>query len=47
MSEVFKTVMQMVRIIVETSKDKEEALKRIDDLAILKNTGKGTEASNE
>ena len=39
--------MQMVRIIVETSKDKEEALERIDTLEILKNTGKGTEAPNE
>ena len=37
----FKTIMEMVRMIVEGSKDKEEALKKIDSLTILKDSGKG------
>lgn len=32
----FKTIMEMVRMIVEGSADKEEALKKIDSLTILK-----------
>lgn len=32
----FKTIMEMVRMIVESSKDKEEALQKIDSLTILK-----------
>ena len=34
----FKTIMEMVRMIVEGSKDKEEALKKIDSLTILKDS---------
>ena len=34
--EEFKTIMEMVRMIVEGSKDKEDALKKIDSLTILK-----------
>ena len=37
----FKTIMEMVRMIVEGSKDKEEALRKIDSLTILKDSGKG------
>lgn len=36
----FKTIMEMVRMIVESSKDKEEALQKIDSLTILKDTKK-------
>lgn len=36
----FKTIMEMVRMIVEGSKDKEEALKKIDSLTILKDSKK-------
>lgn len=36
----FKTIMEMVRMIVEGSKDKEEALRKIDSLTILKDTEK-------
>ena len=36
----FKTIMEMVRMIVEGSKDKEEALKKIDSLTILKDSEK-------
>lgn len=32
----FKTIMEMVVMIVEGSKDKEEALKKIESLTILK-----------
>lgn len=32
----FKTIMEMVRMIVESSKDKQEALEKIDSLTILK-----------
>ena len=38
--EEFKTIMEMVRMIVEGSKDKEEALEKIDSLTILKDTKK-------
>ncbi len=38
--EEFKTIMEMVRMIIEGSKDKEEALKKIDSLTILKDTKK-------
>ncbi|MBQ8970851.1 MAG: hypothetical protein IJ073_06040 [Lachnospiraceae bacterium] len=34
----FKTIMEMVRMIIEGSKDKEEALNKIDSLTILKNS---------
>ncbi len=34
----FKTILEMVRMIVEGSKDKEEALRKIDSLTILKNS---------
>lgn len=36
----FKTIMEMVRMIVDGSKDKEEALKKIDSLTILKDSDK-------
>lgn len=36
----FKTIMEMVRMIIEGSKDKEEALRKIDSLTILKDSGK-------
>lgn len=36
----FKTIMEMVRMIVEGSKDKDEALKKIDSLTILKDNEK-------
>lgn len=36
----FKTIMEMVRMIVEGSKDKDEALKKIDSLTILKDSEK-------
>lgn len=32
----FKTIMEMVRMIIEGSRDKEEALEKIDSLTILK-----------
>ena len=32
----FKTIMEMVRMIIMASKDKEEILEKIDSLAILK-----------
>ena len=41
--EEFRTIMEMVRMIVEGSKDKEDALKKIDSLTILKGTDKGKE----
>ena len=40
-SDVFKTVMQLVRILIETSSDKDEALKRFDQLEIIKDIDKG------
>lgn len=36
----FKTIMEMVRMIVAGSKDKEEALEKIDSLTILKDSEK-------
>ena len=36
----FKTIMEMVRMIIEGSKDKDEALKKIDSLTILKGSEK-------
>lgn len=36
--EEFKTIMEMVRMIIEGSKDKEEALEKINSLTILKGT---------
>lgn len=33
--EEFKTIMEMVRMIIEGSKDKEEALAKINSLTIL------------
>ena len=36
----FRTIMEMVRMIVDGSKDKEEALKKIDSLTILKDSEK-------
>lgn len=36
----FKTIMEMVRMIIDGSKDKEEALKKIDSLTILKGSDK-------
>ena len=33
----FKTIMEMVRMIIRDSKDKEEALRKIESLAILRN----------
>lgn len=38
--EEFRTIMEMVRMIVDGSKDKEEALKKIDSLTILKDSEK-------
>lgn len=38
--EEFKTIMEMVRMIIDGSKDKEDALKKIDSLTILKGTEK-------
>ncbi len=38
--EEFKTIMEMVRMIIEGSKDKDEALKKIDSLTILKDSKK-------
>ena len=35
----FKTIMEMVQMIIESSKDKAEALEKINSLSILK-TGK-------
>ena len=36
----FKTIIEMVRIIVNDSKDKKEALDKIDSLSILKDSKK-------
>ena len=38
--EEFKTIMEMVTMIIEGSKDKEEALEKIKSLTILKNKDK-------
>ncbi len=32
----FKTIMEMVRMIIDGSKDKDDALRKIDSLTILK-----------
>lgn len=42
--EEFRTIMEMVRMIVDGSKDKEDALKKIDSLTILKGTDKKEKA---
>ncbi|MCD8014487.1 MAG: hypothetical protein LUG99_15190 [Lachnospiraceae bacterium] len=34
----FKTIMEMVRMIIQGSADKEEALRKIDSLTILKDS---------
>ena len=36
----FKTILEMITMIIETSKDKEEALEKIKSLSILKESGK-------
>ncbi|MCD8348311.1 MAG: hypothetical protein LUD16_10300 [Lachnospiraceae bacterium] len=36
----FKTIMEMVRMIIQGSADKDEALKKIDSLTILKDSKK-------
>lgn len=41
--EEFRTIMEMVRMIIDGSKDKEDALRKIDSLTILKNTEKEME----
>ena len=38
--EEFKTIMEMVRMIIEGSKDKDEALEKINSLTILKDKEK-------
>ena len=38
--EEFRTIMEMVRMIVDGSKDKADALKKIDSLTILKGVEK-------
>lgn len=38
--EEFRTIMEMVRMIIDGSKDKEDALEKIDSLTILKGTDK-------
>lgn len=43
--EEFKTIMEMVRMIVDGSKDKEDALRKIDSLTILKGNDKNQEKS--
>lgn len=42
--EEFRTIMEMVRMIIEGSKDKEDALKKIDSLTILKGSDKKEKA---
>lgn len=39
-NEELKTIIEMIRIIIADSEDKEEALKKIDSLTILKDTEK-------
>lgn len=39
-SDELKTIIEMIRLIIADSKDKEDALKKIDSLTILKNTKK-------
>ena len=43
----FKTIMEMVRMIIRDSKDKEEALRKIESLAILRNDKGDTENDQE
>lgn len=38
--EEFRTIMEMVRMIIEGSKDKDEALRKIDSLTILQSNQK-------
>lgn len=38
--EEFRTIMEMVRMIIDGSKDKEDALRKIDSLTILKGAEK-------
>jgi len=38
--EEFRTIIEMVRMIVDGSKDKDDALKKIDSLTILKGIDK-------
>ena len=38
--EEFRTIMEMVRMIIDGSKDKEDALKKIDSPTILKGNDK-------
>lgn len=42
-SDELKTIIEMIRLIIADSKDKEDALNKIDSLAILKNTEKEQE----
>lgn len=39
----FKTIMEMVRMIIQGAKDKDEALKKIDSLTILKDSKRDDE----
>lgn len=41
--EEFRTIMEMVRMIIDGSKDKEDALRKIDSLTILKGSKKDPE----
>lgn len=41
--EEFRTIMEMVRMIIDGSKDKEDALRKIDSLTILKGSEKDPE----
>ncbi len=43
--EEFRTIMEMVRMIVDGSKDKEDALRKIDSLTILQGDDKSQEKS--
>ena len=43
--EEFRTIMEMVRMIVDGSKDKEDALRNIDSLTILQGGDKSQEKS--
>ena len=43
--EDFRTIMEMVRMIVDGSKDKEDALRKIDSLTILQGGDKSQEKS--
>lgn len=41
--EEFRTIMEMVRMIIDGSKDKEDALRKIDSLTIMKGSEKDSE----